>query len=143
MIIDDTDRLLLSRLRRNSRESIAELARSLKLSRSTIKDRLDRLESKGIIKGYSLVLSKEFTRGHVSAHVMVNVESQKSASVIRNLRQITHIRTAYAVSGIYDLIVVVEADSTGELDQVLDRVRDIDGIEKTLTSVMLSTKFEQ
>lgn len=144
MIIDDTDRLLIERLRRNSRESIADLARGLELSRSTVKDRIDKLEYKGVIKGYSLVLSDELTRGHVSAHVMINIEAGHSTgTIVRHLRNIDHIRTAYAVSGIYDLIVLAEADSTGELDLVLDKIRDLPGIKSTLTSVILSTKFEQ
>ena len=142
MISDATDKRLLALLRRNSRAAIAELARDLNLSRSTVKDRIDRLENRGIIKGYSLVLSDEYTRGHVSAHVMIKLDSGKSSHIIRNLRQIEQITTAYAVSGIYDLIVLVEADSTGELDQVLDSVRELEGIKETLTSVVLSTKFE-
>lgn len=144
MVIDDTDRILIERLRRNSRESIADLARALSLSRSTVKDRLSKLENKGVIKGYSLILSDELTQGHVSAHVMINVESgHATGAIVRNLRNINLIRTAYAVSGIYDLIVLVEADSTGELDVVLDSIRDLAGIKSTLTSVILSTKFEQ
>lgn len=144
MVIDTTDKLLIERLRRNSRESIAELARALKLSRTTVKDRIGRLENKGIIKGYSLVLSDELTRAHMQAHVMITVESgHATGTIVRNLRNIDHIRTVYAVSGIYDMIVLVEADYIGELDVVLDRIRDLPGIKSTLTSVILSTKFEQ
>jgi len=143
MIVDDTDKHLLSLLRRNSRTSIADLARELSLSRSTVKDRINRLETKGFIKGYSLVLSDEFTKGHVSAHVMVKLDTIKSANIIRRLKQFPQITRAYAVSGLYDLIAVVEAESTGELDEVLDAIRELEGIKDTLTSVVLSTKFEK
>ncbi len=143
MLGDASDKRLLSLLRHNSRASIAELARKLGWSRSTVKDRLDRLENTGVIKGYSLVLGEEFTRGHVSAHVMVKLETFKSAHIIRSLKQVPQITRAYAVSGIYDLIVLMEAESTGELDRVLDGVRELDGIKDTLTSVVLSTKFEK
>lgn len=144
MLTDEIDRQLIERLRRNSRESIADMARALSLSRSTVKDRISRMESRGVIKGYSLMLSDELTRGRVSAHVMINIESgHATGSIVRNLRNVDHIRTAFAVSGIYDLIVLVEADSTGELDNMLDKIRDLPGIKSTLTSVILSTKFEQ
>lgn len=144
MITDSTDKDLLSLLRQNSRRSITELAKTLSLSRSTVKDRIDRLENKGVIKGYSLVLSDEFTKGHVSAHVMVNLVSTiRSANIVRQLRQIPQITKAYAVSGIYDLIILLEAESTGELDEVLDTIRELEGIKDTLTSVVLSTKFER
>ncbi|WP_086930055.1 Lrp/AsnC family transcriptional regulator [Agarilytica rhodophyticola] len=143
MITDTTDKSLLHLLRCNSRASIAELARELSLSRSTVKDRISRLEKKGVIKGYSLVLSDEYTKGHVSAHVMVSLASGSSAQTMRNLKDIEQITIAYAVSGIYDLIVLVEAESTGELDKVLDDIREIEGIKDTVTSVVLSTKFER
>lgn len=143
MINDGTDKRLVELLRRNARTPVAELARSLSLSRSTVKDRISRLESKGVIKGYSLVLSDEFTKGHVSAHVMINLDSGSSAHTIRRLKGISQVVKAYAVSGIYDLIVVLEADSTGELDQVLDEIRALEGVKDTLTSVVLSIKFEK
>ncbi|MFL0802986.1 MAG: Lrp/AsnC family transcriptional regulator [Agarilytica sp.] len=143
MITDVTDKQLLSLLRQNSRTPIAELARALSLSRSTVKDRIERLEKNGIIKGYTVALSDEFTKGHVSAHVMVNLESGQSSSTIRQLKKIPQIIKAYAVSGIYDLIIVLDAESTGELDLVLDSLRELDGIKDTLTSVVLSVKFER
>lgn len=143
MITDAIDKKLLALLRRNSRMSIAELARASSLSRSTVKDRINRLETKGIIKGYSLVLSDEYTKGHVSAHVMVTLASGASNTIIRSLKNIPQTTKAYAVSGIYDLIVVLEAESTGELDEVLDEIRALEGIKETLTSVVLSTKFEK
>jgi len=143
MDADITDKRLLALLRNNSRTPIAELSRVLGLSRSTVKDRIDRLESRGVIRGYSLTLSDEFTKGHVSAHVMVDMASSQSTAIMRSLRHIDQIRKAYAVSGIYDLIIVVEAESTGELDKVLDQIRDLEGIKDTLTSVVLSTKFEK
>ncbi len=143
MIKDDTDKRLLDLLRRDARAPVTELARSLSLSRSTVKDRISRLEAKGVIKGYSLVLSDEFTKGHVSAHVMINLASGASTHSIQKLKSISQVVKAYAVSGIYDLIVVLEADSTGELDQVLDEIRALDGVKDTLTSVVLSVKFEK
>ncbi len=143
MIVDDTDKSLLARLRDNGRATIAELARDLNLSRSTVKDRIARLERRGVIKGYSLVLSEEFTKGYVSAHVMVNMKSGNSTELVRNFRHTDQIRKAYAVSGVYDLILFVEAESTGELDNVLDKIRSMEGVKDTLTSVVLSTKFEK
>jgi DNA-binding Lrp family transcriptional regulator len=143
MLIDEVDKTLLARLRDNGRASIADLARALGLSRSTVKDRIDRLERRGVIKGYSLVLGDEVSKSLVRAHVMITLDSGHSAHIIRALRAMNEIRRAYAVSGIYDLIAVVEAESTGELDEVLDRVRELEGIKKTLTCVVLSTKFEK
>lgn len=143
MIVDDVDKRLIAALRQNSRSPIADLARYLSMSRSTVKDRLDRLEHRGVIKGYTVVLGDDFTKGRVSAHVMVKISSDVSGHIIRQLKGIDQVSKSYAVSGTYDLIVMVDAESTGELDQVLDDIRAMDGIRETLTSVVLSTKFEK
>lgn len=143
MILDDTDKRLVEALRKNSRTPIADLARQLSMSRSTIKDRLDRLEHSGVIKGYTLVLGDDVTKTRISAHVMVKISSDVSGHIIRRLKEMPCVSKAYAISGMYDLIAMVDAESTGELDQVLDDVRAIEGIQETLTSVVLSTKFEK
>ncbi|TCO78378.1 Lrp/AsnC family transcriptional regulator [Chromatocurvus halotolerans] len=139
----DLDDALLQHLQQNARVTIAQLSRRLAVSRSTVTDRIERLEQRGIIRGYTVVLGEEATRRRVRAHIMVNVSTGQSSSLIRELRRMSSILRAYAVSGIYDLIVVAEADSTEDLDEVLDRVRELDGVESTLTSVVLSTKFER
>lgn len=143
MLTDELDKKLLAELRANSRTAIAELARKLSVSRSTVKDRLSRLEHRGVIKGYSLVLSDDFTKGHIAAHVMIKLGTHSSPVVVQQLKRLRQVNKAWAVSGDYDLILLVEADSPGELDEVLDRIRAMDGIADTLTSVVLSTKFEK
>ncbi len=143
MILDDVDKRLIEALRQNSRAAIADLARQLSMSRSTVKDRIDRLEHRGVIKGYTLVLGDDVIKGRVSAHVMVKISSDVSGHIIRQLKGIPQASKAYAISGAYDLIVTIDAESTGELDRVLDDVRAIEGIRETLTSVVLSTKFEK
>lgn len=139
----DLDDALLQHLQQNARVTIAQLARRLGVSRSTVTDRIERLEQRGIIRGYTVVLGEKVARRRVRAHIMVNVSPGQSNSLVRELRRMPSILRAYAVSGIYDLIVVAEADSTEDLDEVLDRVRELDGVESTLTSVVLSTKFER
>lgn len=141
MLGKDLDDALLYHLQQNARMSIAELARLLSVSRSTVTDRIARLEQRGVIRGYTVVLGEEAARRRVRAHIMVNVSTGHATSLVRSLRRMPSVLRAYAVSGIYDLIVVAEADSTEELDRVLDAVRELDGVERTLTSVILSTKF--
>jgi DNA-binding Lrp family transcriptional regulator len=137
----DLDEALLHELRRNARLSVSELARLLDISRSTVSDRLQRLERRGVIKGYTIVPGDALAERRVRAHVMVNTSAGQGNRLITALKRMPNIQRAYAVSGIYDLIVIAEADSTGELDAVLDALRELEGVEGTLTSVILSTKF--
>ncbi|MEM7217321.1 MAG: Lrp/AsnC family transcriptional regulator [Pseudomonadota bacterium] len=142
-MLDKTDEALLDLLRRNARLSIAELARELGVARSTAKDRLERLEQRSVIAGYTVTLGDDHAHSRVRAHVMIKLATHLSANVTRLLRAVPQITRAYAVSGTYDLIVVVDAAHTGELDNILDRIRELEGIVDTLTSIVLSTKFER
>lgn len=143
MIGKTLDDALLRHLQQNARITIAELSRLLSVSRSTVTDRMTRLEQRGVIRGYTVVLGDEAARRRVRAHIMVNVSAGHAGSLVHALRRMPRVLRAYAVSGIYDLIVIAEADTTEELDTVLDSVRELAGVERTLTSVVLSTKFER
>lgn len=143
MRIDDKDKRLLTLLSANSRESIAELSRKMHLSRTTVQDRVERLERNGIIKGYTLKLSDEYMWAQVIAHVMINTNQKKSTDIARTLKRIDAIKALHAVNGIHDLIAIVSAESTNSLDLVLDQIGAIDGVEKTQSSIILATKFER
>ena len=141
--MDTTDQQLLALLQANARTSTTDLAKQLGLSRSTVKDRIARLERRGIIKGYGLKLSDTYSEGQITAHVMIDVDPKKAAGVVRQLKDINAIKVLHAVNGNHDLLAVTTTDSTQALDRALDAIGAIDGIERTLSSIVLSTKFER
>lgn len=143
MALDDIDQNLLALLSANARESTAALARRLNLSRSTIKDRIRRLEQRGVIRGYSVKLAEPYDREQISAHVMINADPKQSGQVVRQLGKILGIKALYTVNGVHDMLAIITAPSTQALDQALDEIGGIDGIEKTVSSIILSTKFER
>jgi DNA-binding Lrp family transcriptional regulator len=143
MRVDDKDKALLALLQANSRESTSELARKLNLSRSTVKDRIARLERQGVIKGYTLRYSEEFEESQILAHVMISSNAKFSAAIVRKLRAMPALKSLYAVNGVYDMIAVVSAESTRLLDEALDAIGEMEGVEKTVSSIILSTKFER
>ena len=142
MILDDKDKELLGYLSANSRESTAELSRKLQLSRSTVKDRIERLQRRGVITGFTVRFSEEFSEGQIKAHVMISTDPKKSAEVVRALRKLANLKSLYAVNGIYDMIAVISAESTKSLDETLDLIGGTSGVEKTVSSI-ISTKIER
>lgn len=143
MIIDSKDKALLELLSANSRESTAELARKMKLSRSTVKDRIERLELRGVIKGYTIRFSEEYSLGQIQAHVTISSHPKYATEIVKTLRRMNAVKSLYAVNGIYDMIAVLSVESTQSLDLALDEIGGINGIEKTVSSIILSTKFEK
>ena len=141
--MDEKDKQLLTLLSANSRESVSELSRRLNLSRSTVQDRIEKLERQGIIRGYTIRLSDEYLWSQVVAHVMINTDQKQSVSIARDLKRIDAVKALHTVNGIHDMIAIVSADSTQSLDSVLDKIGEIDGVEKTASSIILSTRFER
>jgi DNA-binding Lrp family transcriptional regulator len=143
MTIDNLDEKLLGRLTENSRISTSELARTLGVSRTTVQDRIRRLEKNQVIAGYTVNLHKQYTRRLIKAQVMIEVNPKLAAEVGKALRQVHEIKVLHAVSGPYDLIAEIAAETTEEIDMTLDNIGDVPGVEKTMSSIVLSTKFER
>ena len=143
MKITASDQELLSVLRQNARASIAEIARRLKLSRTTVQSRIERLERQGVIGGYTLRVNDAVERGHVRAHVMITVLPKQMAAVVEALRAMAEVRALHSVSGSFDLVAMVVVTAVAEMDELTDRIGAIDGVERTTSSIILSAKFER
>ena len=137
------DKRMLSLLRMNARMSTSELARRLGLSRSTVQSRLRRLEEKKIIGGYTIQYGSDYERKLISAYVLIKVVQKLTGKVYVSLKKIPQLRALYSISGDYDLIAVITAESTEELSTLLDDVVNLSGIERTNSSVVLETKFSR
>lgn len=137
------DRELLAILSENAREQTATIARRLGLSRTTVQAKIDRLERDGVIAGYGVKLSDAYESGMVKAHVLITIAPKTLARITTELHAISAVRTLHSVSGSFDLIAVVEAASIAELDHLIDRIGAIDGVERTLSSIILSTRIRR
>ncbi|MGV1751491.1 Lrp/AsnC family transcriptional regulator [Agrobacterium sp. CG674] len=143
MPISDKDRTLLSLLSDNARMPVAELARKLGLSRTTVQARIERLEADGVIAGYGIKLSESYLSGLVRAHVLITIAPKALAGVTAALAAIKEVTTLHSVSGTFDLIAILAAPSIADLDRLLDHIGALDGVERTLSSVILSTRISR
>jgi DNA-binding Lrp family transcriptional regulator len=141
--VDAIDERLILALRENGRASTAELARLVDRSRTSVQSRIERLEREGVIVGYEVRLAPEHGLGAVRAHVMIKVGPKEARSVAAALRAIPQVRILHSVSGDVDMIAVAATASVAEMDQVIDRIGALDGVERTTSSIILSTKFER
>lgn len=142
-VMDDLDERLLGLLRLNARESVASLARDLKASRSTVQDRLARLEKSNVIKGYRLELDDKTDSHFIRAFVTVSVEPQKTSLIVAELKTFHNITSIHTVSGKFDLLVEVATKNTEIMDKILDRLGEIPGVKRTESSIVLSTRLNR
>jgi DNA-binding Lrp family transcriptional regulator len=141
--MDDTDRALLALLRENARAPTAEIARRLGISRTTVQSRLQRLERRRAIVGYTVVVPDEAEASLVRAHVLITLAPRQSAAIDAALRRIAEVRVLHSVSGPFDMIAIVAAGSIGELDALIDRIGALDGVERTTSAIVLSTRIQR
>jgi DNA-binding Lrp family transcriptional regulator len=142
-MLDTTDRALLALLRDNARAPLADLARRLNLSRTTVQSRLARLEAQRAIVGYTVVVPDEAEAALVRAYVHITALPKQSAGIEAALRRIPEVRTLHSVSGPFDMIAVLAAASIGELDALIDRIGALDGVERTTSAIVLSTRIQR
>ena len=140
---DDLDRRLVALLQSNARMATSEIARKLKVARSTVQERISRLESCGLISGYTVLLSRTPEVEAVHALVMIAVEQQQVRETIKRLETLPEIRTCLTVSGEFDLFLRVEAPRLEDLDEVLDEIAAIPGVRRSRSSIVLASKFDR
>ncbi len=141
--MEESDRRLLSLLRENARASTAALARELKVSRTTVQSRIARLERSRVITGYTVRTSEAHERGTIRAMVMITVAPKQSAGVEAAVRRMPDVRALHSVSGPFDMIAEAATPSIGDMDTLIDRIGALEGVERTTSSVILSTRIDR
>ena len=137
--MDEVDHQLISLLRNDARTSVAALAKALRVSRGTVQNRMARLESDGTIAGYTVRLKPAIEEHRIRAFMTVAVEGNRVDSVIKALRGDPAVTTLHSTNGRWDIVVELRADSLEAFDRVLGRIRLIEGISQSETSLLLST----
>ncbi len=140
---DEIDARLVERLRDDARASVAQIARALGLSRTTVQSRIERLERSGQIAGYTVRLSEAHERGLIRAFVMMTVAPKQASGVVAALRKMSAVRRLQSVSGPFDLIAEAATASAAEMDQLIDAIGALEGVERTTSSIVLSTKVDR
>jgi DNA-binding Lrp family transcriptional regulator len=137
--MDDTDRRLLALLRTNARMPVATLAKTLQVARGTVQNRLARLERDGTIAGYTVRLRPQTDEHRIAALMMIAVEGNNADKVLRTLRGDPAVQTLHTTNGRWDIVAELRAESLEAFDKVLGRIRQVEGIANTETSLLLST----
>lgn len=143
MTMTEKDRQLLMILSEDARMPIATLARRMGVARATVQARLDRLVEVGIISGYSVRLSDDYQNSLARAHVMIVLTEKALGQVVRALQTFSEVIAVHSVSGSVDLIVEVAAPTIQDLDRTIDAIGELDGVARTQSSVILSTRFQR
>ena len=137
--MDNTDRQLLALLRDDARASVASLAKVLQVARGTVQNRLHKLQADGTIVGYTVRLRPLAEAHQIRALMTVEVVGTRTDQVLAALRGDPAVSALHTTKGRWDIVAELQADSLAAFDRVLSRIRLLDGIANTETSLLLST----
>ena len=138
--MDALDERLVTLLRHDARRSVSDLAVDLGVSRATVRARMERLERSGEIIGYTVVLRADAVDQRIRGVMMIEIEGHAADRVIRALGGFPEVSTIHTTNGRWDLIAELEVDTLAAFSHALDRIRQIEGIASTETSILLATQ---
>ena len=142
-LLDDIDRQLIARLQMNARSSVADMARQLGLARTTVIARIERLETSGIIAGYTVKLGRDVLNPSLQACVGITLQPKAGKDVVKRFSKMPEVHMLCAVSGEFDYIAWLRVTTSEQLNRLLDEIGDMDGVIKTTTSVVLERKIDR
>jgi DNA-binding Lrp family transcriptional regulator len=142
MQLDEIDQALIGALRTNARTSVARLGKQFGIARTTVQSRIDRLEARGVIAGYTLRLGAA-GRPALRATALVAIEPRAAAEVLMRLKSLRNVVAVHTTSGRFDLLVQISAASTEELDLTLDYIGGAKGVKSSESLIHLTTKISR
>lgn len=138
--MDDTDHALIALLRRDGRAALSDLAGRLGLARATVRARMDRLQAQGEIQGFTVLTRGDITALPVRGLMMIGIEGRGAERVTARLLGMPEVQAVHSTNGRWDLIAEIGARALEEFDAVLFRIRGLDGVTASETSLMLTTR---
>ena len=127
-------------LSRNARASLSDLAHRLGVSRTTVRSRIERLQQRGDILGFTVVLKDDAIHDPVRGIMMIGIEGRGTDRIVRQLTGLPELRAVHSTNGRWDVIAEIGTNSLEDFDSTLAQIRRMDGVTSSETSLLLSTR---
>ena len=136
--MDKLDHNIIFSLNANGRKSYRNIAKELKVSLSTISNRLKRLEEEGIIERYIPVINKEKTGYNLTAVINLKLTHGKLIEVQEKISKDNHVSAVYDITGDWDSLIVAHFSDRRDLNSFIKRVLSMDFVERSNTQLVLN-----
>lgn len=138
--MDLIDYRLLACLKENARENATNIGAKINLSTSAVIERIKKLESSGVIQGYTTIINQSVLGREIMAFIYVSLEHPKhNENFIRLVNENTSVAECHYIAGDFDFILKVIAQGGNMLENILNYIKAIEGVSLTRTAVILST----
>lgn len=141
--MDTIDNRLIAELAQDARMSVSILARRMGLARTTVQSRIEKLERTGVISGYTVKLGEGALADRIKATVLIQFEPRTGPNVMQRLKNMPEVEVAHTSSGRFDMVLQVATHNTSRLDELLDDIGAITGVQSSESLIHLSTKIDR
>lgn len=131
--MDKVDEEILSILKDNGRASFTEIADQVNVSEGTVRNRVEKLQNTGVIENFTVEIGRD--RG-IEAFISVKVSTGREFDEI--ISEFPNDLEVYELAGDMDMLVKAERESSEQINDVVDSIRGVDGVESTQTYMILS-----
>ncbi|MGB0834152.1 MAG: Lrp/AsnC family transcriptional regulator [Psychrobium sp.] len=142
MKLDAKDQRIIELLTDNARMPVSEIARQVHLSRTTVSERINRLQDKGVITGYKAIVNRHSVEA-ISVIGTLTVDTKAFDDVVAQLEDMPEVTRCAAINGQGDLFIELSVANVAKLDAILAYFGTIDGISNTDTNIILNSFFQR
>ncbi len=137
--LDEIDRKLLKELLKDSKRSYRELAKAIGVSAATVINHVQRLESAGVIKDYSIRLDHERLGYELTVITEITVSKGKLLETDEEIAKLPYVCAVYDITGLTDAMVVAKFKSRSSLSEFTKKLLAMPNVERTNTHMVLTT----
>lgn len=138
--MDELDRQIVHLLTKNARMPVKEIAEHVNLTSPAISSRIRRLETDGIIAGYTVICHNPGETTRVQALISVSVNADSREEFLALAEQEPQVLQCWRVTGSYNFIVKVSCESIDDLEHLLTRIQKLGS---TNTQIILNTTLDR
>lgn len=141
--LDDIDRKILAELQEDCKAPLAHVGKRVGLSAPSVMERIRKLEEAGIIRGYHALLNSRKVGLDVTSFIGVSMSPTGIEQLEAQIPDFEEVLESHHVTGAYTMLLKVKTQNTETLEQLISRIRLIEGVTRTETLVVLSTRLER
>ena len=142
-MLDEIDKKIIKVLQDDARTSLRKISELVKVSLGTVSNRVKRMERNGVIKGYSVILDPDQIGWGLNVVIGLRIQKGRLIEIQERIAKDSRVHGVYDVTGDFDSMVIARAKNRKDLDDLSKNVLSIDGVERSITHLVLNTVKEK
>jgi|TARA_B000000475_G_scaffold238432_2_gene207522 DNA-binding Lrp family transcriptional regulator len=142
-LLDEIDRKIIRVLEKDARTSLRKISELVDVSLGTVSNRVKKMEKNKVIKGYSVILNPDEIGWELNVVIGLRIQKGRLIEIQEKIAKDSRVHGVYDVTGDFDSMVIARAKNRKDLDDLSKNVLSIDGVERSITHLVLNTVKEK